>query len=154
MRRRPNDRSLHALDIPLANLSLLVPSAAIAEIVMPTPITPVPFSPPWLLGVVAWRTLAVPVVSFEALLGGAPGVTTPASKIVMLYPLTGRGQSEFFGIFTTAEPRPRPLGGSDATSAASSELPSSPYLAGGIRLNGQLLAIPNLEALRGLFYPA
>jgi chemotaxis signal transduction protein len=152
---RANVSRLHALEIPLRDLALLVPSATIAEIVTLTRLTPLPFAPPWAIGVVPWRTLAVPVVSFEALLGRAPAAPAASSKIVVFYPLTGRREWEFFGVLTVSEPRPRALDGAAAgvEPAAASELPASTYVASGIKLNGHAIAIPDLEAMRKAFYP-
>ncbi len=153
--RRADDRGLYTLDIPLEDLSLLMPGAAIAEIINAVPLAPVPGAPSWLLGVVAWRTLVVPIVSFEALISGrAPAPFESTGKIVMLYPLNGRDASEFIGIVATSEPRPRSVTAADALPAAASEIPATPYLAGGIKVSGRVLAIPNLDALKKAFYPA
>ena len=64
---------VHALEIPMRTLSLLVPSACIAEVSSIVPITRVPRSPAWVLGVVGWRSRPVTILSMEALIsGGAP----------------------------------------------------------------------------------
>ena len=114
---------------------------------------PVPLAPGWLLGVMPWRTLAVPVVSFEALMGATVTGPTPSSKVVILYPLPGRRDWEFFAILTHAEPRPQTIDPAHAVAATSAELPDTPYIAAGLKLGGRLLVIPDLEALKKAFYP-
>ena len=143
---------LHSLEVPLEGTTLLLPSAAVAEVINPIALAPVPFSQPWLRGVIGWRTLAVPVISFEALLGGLVPVNSVAGKIVILYPLSGRKDWEFFGMWAVAEPRPQALDGSQPV-AESSELPDSPYIAAGLKLANRLMLVPNLEALKKAFYP-
>src|SRR3972149_2876265 len=45
---------LHSLEVPLDGLTLIVPSAAVAEVINPLTLAPVPFSQPWLKGVIGW----------------------------------------------------------------------------------------------------
>ncbi|MEK7697324.1 MAG: chemotaxis protein CheW [Pseudomonadota bacterium] len=149
----PAVERVHALEIPLRGATLLVPSANIAEVINAGDFTPVPLAPAWLLGAFAWRTLAVPVVSLEALMGGPVSAPSPASKVVILYPLPGRRDWEFFAILTHAEPRPQTIDPAHAVAATGAELPDTPYIAAGLKLGGRLLVIPDLEALKQAFYP-
>ncbi len=152
MQQRVLDR-VHALEIPLRGVNLLVPSATVAEVVNVSEIVPVPLSPAWLLGAVPWRTLSVPVVSFEALMGGAVSPPTPGSKVVILYPLNGRRDWEFYGVLSHAEPRPQTVDQARGIAATSAELPDTSYIAAGLKLGGRLLVIPDLDALKKTFYP-
>jgi chemotaxis signal transduction protein len=153
VRRQTADR-VHTLEIPIGGLSLLLPSATIAEVVGAPELSPVPLGQPWLLGAIGWRTLAVPVVSFEALLGGAASAPGPGSKVVILYPFPGRADWQFVALLTAAEPRPRSIDGAEVVAIEPADLPESPYLASGLRHRGTLLAIPNLDALKAVFFPA
>ncbi len=144
---------LHSLEVPLGGgTTLLVPSAAVAEVINPLSLAPVPFSQPWLKGAIGWRTLAVPVISFEMLLGAPAAAGTAAGKIVIFYPLGGRKDWEFFGMLATSEPRPQLLDGSQPVVEAS-DLPDSPYVAAGLKVAGRLMLVPDLEALKKAFYP-
>ncbi|MHB8623290.1 MAG: chemotaxis protein CheW [Sulfuricaulis sp.] len=151
MKSRTGPR-LHALEVPLEGVKLLVPSAAVAEVISPLALTPIPFSQPWLMGVIGWRTLAVSVISFEVLLGRLVSDQAVAGKIVILYPPSGRKDWEFYGLLAVAEPRPLVLDGSQPV-AEQSELPDSPYIAAGIKVDDKLMWIPDMEALKKTFYP-
>ena len=66
--------------MPLNDERVILPNTAIAEIISFTQPDAVPASvkksPDWLLGMIAWRGLSVPVIAFEEMLGGkfeAPG---------------------------------------------------------------------------------
>ena len=144
---------LHSLEVPLDGLTLIVPSAAVAEVVNSLTLTPVPFSHPWLKGVFGWRTLAVPVISFEALVGMPEPASTVAGKIVIFYPLSRRSDWEFYGMFATAEPRPQALSHSEPV-ATDSELPNLPYIAAGLKVGGKLMLIPDMDEMKKVFYPA
>src|SRR6185369_9900531 len=151
MTRAPQDQ-IHALSIPTRVGLLLVPSATIAEVVNISSLTPVPLGPQWLVGAIGWRTLAVPVVSMEALFGKPAVPPGPASKAVVFYPLNGRAHWEYFAILSSAEPRPQPVDAS-AVSIAASELPKSSFVAGGLKIGEQPMYIPNFEGFKKAFYP-
>lgn len=150
--RRAHER-IHSLEIPLGGVSLLLPSAAIAEVTSYSELDPIPGAAPWVLGVFGWRTQAVPVVSFEALLGRAPAAASASSKLVVFYPLAGRRAWEFFALLSAGEPRPRAIDTETAVAAGSAELPDTPYIAAGLRSETGVLAIPDLDALKAVFYP-
>jgi len=150
---RQDTNQIHGLEIPTSTLSLFLPSATIAEVINVSTLSPVPFAPPWLVGALGWRTVAVPVVSFEALLGGGVSAPRPTSKVVILYPLRGRADWEFVGVLTSAEPRPHVIQAGTTVTAAPDDLPVTPYLATGIKINDRLFGIPDLERIRQTFYP-
>lgn len=143
---------VHSLEVPLEGITLLLPSAAVAEVINLQNMASVPFSQPWLNGAIGWRTLAVPVISFETLMGAAAGKKMSAGKIVILYPLAGRKDWEFFAMLATAEPRPQVLDGTQAA-AEGPELPDSPYIATGMKVDNRLMFIPDFNALKRAFYP-
>jgi chemosensory pili system protein ChpC len=143
---------LHALEISLEGITLLMPSASVAEVINPMALTPVPFGPAWLKGVIGWRTLAVPVISFEALMGLPESGGSAASKLVIFYPQSGRSNGEFYALFATAEPRPQTLNHSEPA-ATESELRNLPFIAAGLKVDGRLMFIPDLEAIKKAFYP-
>ncbi len=147
-----NDR-IHSLEIPLQGVTLLVPSAAIAEVTNPTALHPVPGAPPWLLGVMGWRAQPVPVVSFEGLIGQSMPSVSAGSKIVIFYPLPGPRDWEFYGILSLAEPRPQPITSDSLEAEDPARLPDTPFIAAGVRVKGRLLFIPDFDALRQAFYP-
>ena len=66
--------------------------------------------------------------------------------------LGGRQDWEFFAMFAASEPRPQVLDCSQPV-AEGSELPDSPYIAAGLKVDGRLILIPDLEALKKAFYP-
>ena len=147
------EERIHSLEIPLAGASLLVPSAAVAEVINPTPLFPVPGAPAWLLGVVGWRAQPVPVVSFEILTGLPAAGASSGSKIVVFYPFAGRRETEFYGLLSLTEPRPQPVTPSAIEAEDPARLPDSPLIAAGVKIKGRTLLIPDFDALRKAFYP-
>jgi chemosensory pili system protein ChpC len=151
MARQRQDQ-IHALALPTRTGVLLVPSATIAEVVNVPSLSPLPLTPPWVIGTIGWRSLAVPVISFEGIMGGTPAAPSATSKAVVFYPLGGRSQWEFFAVLSATEPRPQSVDGS-AIAMDRGELPNSPYVAAGLKFNGQPMWIPNLDELKNILYP-
>lgn len=153
IKRAAIQERVHSLEIPLAQFSLIVPSATIAEVKNLNELAPIAGGASCVIGAFGWRMLAVPVVSFELLLGEGIRPPTHGSKIVIFYPLAGRREWEFFGILTASEPRPHAVDAAAMIAAEPDELPESEFVAAGIKIDGRLLAIPDLTALRGVLYP-
>jgi chemotaxis signal transduction protein len=147
----PTLQPVHALEIPMLTLSLLVPSACIAEVSSVVPISPLPRSPIWVLGVIGWRSRPVSIISMEALVSGGAPPAVKGVKMVILYPLPGRASTDFFGFLTSAEPQSHTI--DSAMAADSADLPGNPFLAAAIRLERGVAGIPDFEALARAFYP-
>ena len=146
---------VHALLVPLQQIALLVPTALIAEVVNLEDLVPVPRGPNWMLGALNWRARAVPVVSFDALLGHVPQPPGRRAKLVVFYPLEGRQSWEYFAVMAASEPQPRAFSDQDATQLKGAvAVNSSPYVAMALNLAGELAMIPDFHALHRAFYPA
>lgn len=62
----------------------------ILQIVDPTPVTPVPFSPRHIAGLFNWRNQVVPLVEIDCCLGGEPATADPRNRILIARaPLSG-----------------------------------------------------------------
>lgn len=144
---------IHSLEIPLVGFSLLVPSAAVAEVANPAPLYPLARAPAWVLGVMAWRAHPVPVVSFEALAGRAVAEMSPSSRIIVFYPLAGARASAFYGMPSAIEPRPQSVTAETLEAQDPRELPQTALIAAGVRIKGRLMLIPDFAALARAFYP-
>jgi chemosensory pili system protein ChpC len=147
---KPAER-IHTIEIPINGFSLLVPTAGTAEVVNVAPLTTIPFGPVWQLGAIGWRAQAIPILSFEALIGAAPGAPVAGSKIVVFYPLKGCREWEFFGILSASEPRPHTVD-QGLIPAGARDLPDTPYVAAGLKVDGRFMVIPDMEALSAVFY--
>ena len=96
---------LYSLLVPLAQDRLIVPRACVAEVVRYAEPSPVPGSAEWLVGTVNWNGRALPVVSFEGVLGKDVPVVSGRTRIVVFYAATGQVRTGFFGILTQGFPQ-------------------------------------------------
>jgi len=143
---------LTALVIATEVAPIVVAAASVAEVLARVALLPVPGTYPWVLGFFVWRQQPVNVISFEAMAGGPVPVMEP-SRIVVFYPLPGRGKEDYFAIATNREPRSlivtNDTQGADLPAGLSSE-----FIAGAMQSGDQVIAIPDFTAMRKAFYGA
>jgi len=96
--------NVHSLLLPVETGMLLLPNAAVAEIVDYREPEGPGEAPPWYLGRVSWRGLQVPLVAFEAIDGAAPGAEQ-GLRIAILNTLNANPQVPFIGIVLRGIPR-------------------------------------------------
>jgi len=91
--------------LPLTGMNLVLPNTCIAEVINMQPIEAIKKSPEWLLGMVSWRGIHIPVISFER----ANGVTTDEhSKITRIAVLNSLGTNKdipFYGVIAQGIPK-------------------------------------------------
>jgi len=127
----------------LADELYAVPVAALREIVRPLPVTDVPRTPPWILGVVTLRGTVLPVFDLRLRLGLPAREETRSTRVLVL-----EGEDGHAGILADRvdqvvragddlEPAPGALGG------------GSEHIDGLLRREGRMIIVLNLDgALR------
>jgi len=88
--------SVHCLSIPLKEIHLLLPNAAVAEIIGYADAEPIDGAPPWLLGRLTWRDRAVPLISCESAMGAFN--TRSGNRIAILNTLNSNSRVPYIGI--------------------------------------------------------
>ncbi len=146
-------QSIHLIEIPTDRLPLLVPSATIAEVINVGELSPLPLAPPWVLGVTGWRTKAVVVVSCEALLACTITTPGPRAKIIVFYPLPGANDGDFFGVLSSRYPQPHVIDSNSDLVPNAAGAVESDYVAATVKLREKTLLIPDMGALKTVFYP-
>lgn len=97
--------TVRCLAIPLNGYALLVPGTAVAEVADPGETDPLPYSPPWLLGVMRWRGLNIPLVAFEKLIDDSDEVAVEPTRVVVLNTLNGDEKLPFVALAASGIPR-------------------------------------------------
>jgi len=90
--------------IPLDDRQLLLPNAMVAEVMGYQPPEPVEDQPGWYLGNMAWRGVLIPVISFEAMLGGEAVKPGHRGRIAIMNALGGNPRLSHFGMVVQAIP--------------------------------------------------
>jgi chemosensory pili system protein ChpC len=141
-------RVVPSILIPVQDHPLIVPCAAVAEVVRYVVPRKAPGAPEWLLGQVRWRDRAIPVVSFEAAQGGHETRAAAPANLVVLNVLRSDTTLGFYAL--ASEGRPRLLQVSDRTIAGREDSAAGPLVACEVLVKGEPARIPDLAALENL----
>lgn len=95
---------LTGLMLPLSDRQLLLPNVAVAELIDFQRGEPASDAPSWYLRQVTWRDRQLPLISFEAVCGGA-SVVGERARIVVLNALGGRPSLKFIALVIQGIPR-------------------------------------------------
>ncbi len=97
--------AVHCLLLPLNGETLLLPNAAIAEIIDFESPDPISDAPAWLLGWLNWRDRRIPVISFEVASGGIPPEQMQGKRIAVLNTLNSNPRVPYVAIVLQDIPR-------------------------------------------------
>lgn len=99
--------------VPLLKRNILIPDAAVAEIIPYEPLQRVQDTPDWFLGFLGWRGVQVPVASFEMLTierASFSLVSVSSASLVILRALGGEEDFQYMAIVSQALPQLLQLG--------------------------------------------
>lgn len=97
---------IHCMVIPAGEISLLLPTSVMAEVVDYDQPLPIEETPSWLLGQMEWNNRQVPVFDFAALINGSdPGTVPRHAKIMVLKTLTDSSRMPYIGLLMDDLPR-------------------------------------------------
>ncbi len=136
-----------------AGQRLLLPNAAVAEVLARVPVEPVAGVPAWLAGRIDWHGWQVPLLAFAQLSGLGHDEAAASSKIVVLKALGSDEAMPYFALLTPSFPRlvsvPRDGLLADATEE---ELPTGVQMR--VLLGNEVALLPDLETIEGLIVAA
>jgi len=137
--------AIHCLTIPLYEETVLLPNAAIAEIVAYMEPEMIEGAPDWLLGNVSWRDTQVPLISFEAISGKDAGSAKKNSRIAVLNTLNGNAKIPYVGILSQGIPSIALV--QEQGIEESSDQDSRIAVGATINVGGVEVLIPNIDEL-------
>ena len=140
------DQIIRGVLIQVANARLLLPNAAIAEVLSYADPEPIADAPDWLLGRTRWRGWQVPLVAFSRFTGIADEKGGLGSKVIVLTALGGDAKRQFFALLTQGFPRLVTVTEAALGSDADSEEVPEGVLAR-VRLNEDDALLPDLASL-------
>jgi len=100
-----SDNQIKCITLDISNEKLLLPNAAVAEIVPIKNIINVANKPAWMLGYLDWRGNSVPLISFEAM-GGVrmPSLASGTIKAAVLFSIGDDKTFPFISILVQGAP--------------------------------------------------
>ena len=139
---------ISSLFIPVTGRNLLLPNAAVAEIIEYVPPTPIKGAPAWHLGHVQWRGVQLPVVSYEIANGLESHGTAARARIAVINTIGPQhSKLPFFAIVTQGIPR---LVKVQEEEISEQDLPTGAADSMHVRVSGEDATIPDIAHLESL----
>lgn len=136
--------------MPLNDEQLILPNTAIAEIIGYSQPDAIPASvknaPDWLLGMLAWRGLSVPVIAFERMAGGKYEAPGPRARLAVLNAVGGVQGVPFIALPTRSIPQLMQIDQS-AISVVEDAGETNPVVACHVVLAGNAAIIPDMDEI-------
>ncbi len=134
---------LRCLLLPIYGKSLLVPYAAVAEVVALSEVTPYAQSKNWILGEFKWRDLTIPLVCLEMNEKDVSLNIKPNMHVAVFNRmLEGEGYPDFVGVLLQTVPVMKRFKRSDVTFVAKA---ADPYLLMEVKVRDKPAFIPNIR---------
>jgi chemosensory pili system protein ChpC len=141
-------QEIASLLIPLREQLLLLPNVSVAEIVPVSQVTSVADAPEWYLGNCIWREQQVPLISFEALTGGAKAGSSNRTRFAVLNCTGLSDDLPFIAIVAQGLPR---LARVNEEEISERETDRKPYEFMHVAWAGEEATIPDLSAIEQAF---
>lgn len=138
-----NVTELATLLIPMKESHLILPNVSVAEILDFEEPIPEEDVPTWYLGLLRWRTISVPLISFEAINEQPFLSKTDDAKITIMNGISDNGRMPFWGIVTRGAPRLMRVASQEIIEdKGASKGPAEKML---VSVNGETASIPDIE---------
>lgn len=133
--------------LPLQEGQLLLPNATVCEVVSyRSPDAVSSAVPDWILGAFGWRNHAVPLVSYERILGQESGEIGHRARVAIVNTLNGNDRLPYIGILLRSAPHLVRVT-EDTIAPAAADQPPAAMVASRAVVNGVDALIPDLDAL-------
>ena len=138
--------TVHCLLLPIYNDILILPNAAVAEIVPYTTPDTVIDTPEWFLGNLTWRDRPIPFISFELASDGERGEVHKSSRVAVLNTLNGNHELPYIAVLSQGLPslqivRPNNIQFTDNPAGQRQSVKAY------VNMNGMAAMIPDLDDL-------
>lgn len=136
-------QDVSTLLIPVAGKTLLLPNVSVAEILEFNEPIPQSDVPTWYLGDISWRTLQIPLISFESVNEQAYSNRGSNSKIAILNGIVDNPRLPFWGIVTQGTPRQMRITAQEIVKDDNAS--NGPAESMSVVVNGEAARIPDLD---------
>ncbi|MDF3982049.1 chemotaxis protein CheW [Luteibacter sp. PPL201] len=101
----PLPREIRCVLIPSAGIRLLLPNAAVAEVITLAGVEPMTDAPEWLRGHIEWRGWHIPLMGFDHVAPLPPDAPAQAARVAVLKALGSRPDMPYIAVLTHGFPR-------------------------------------------------
>lgn len=140
-----NRDELYAVLMALHDDTLLLPNAAVAEVLARDTLQATENGPAWLAGYCDWNSRRVPVIRFEVLNGGTAGADPRRERVVVLHAFGRHLPGGYLAVLTQGYPHLVTLNRTAMQAADLDPLDRDALVLSRVRIASQLALIPDLE---------
>ena len=144
--RGKSGTTVHCLQIPLYNDTLLLPNAAVAEIIAYVEPEPADDGPEWLIGKLDWRERKVPLISYEIASGGEMPTKT-GTRIAIMNTLNSNPRVPYIAIVTQGIPSMKLIQEKHLAVDDEADKHPRPSVASKLVVEGSPVLVPDLDDL-------
>ncbi|TXI88691.1 MAG: chemotaxis protein CheW [Cupriavidus sp.] len=141
-----NDQ-IYAVLMALEGDTLLLPNAAVIEVISRDTVRPVDGAPDWLIGNYEFNGRRVPVVSFEVLNGSPRPETARRSRVVLLHSAGKHLEAHAIGVLTQGYPHLVTLNRSAISATPLRHGDREDLVLSRVRIASQEAVIPDIETI-------
>ena len=143
--------------IPLNDEHIVLPNTAVAEIIGYTRPDDLPTSinsaPDWLLGMLAWRGMSVPLISYERMIGSTFDAPDTRARIAVINSVGGITGTPFFAIVSKGIPQLAQID-ADKISIVDDSTETSPAIGCHVVISGEVAIIPDVDEVEKMLTSA
>lgn len=129
---------------------LLLPRHALVEAVAWADLLPMPGAPAWYPGTLSWNGQAVPVVSFDAMLGRDVATLTGRTRIALLRAVSDRIPGRLLGVVVQGFPQTLRVTRESLKPDEAALPPERGPVLSRVRMVNEAALIPDLESLEAM----
>ena len=145
------DQSINCMILTLRSENVIVPNAAIAEILSAKDTMDIANMPDWYMGKMPWRGVNVRLVSFEAASGEEVKGLNLNTQVAMLYSISNETDYPYLGVIISGVPH-ETLFSEDQIKVDEQAMESdmNPMIAMKTRINGAAVSVLDIEAIESM----
>jgi len=137
------DAEISSLVLPTKSRALLLPNVAVAEIVTDQELEQLPETG-WFLGLGNWRSMQIPIVAFERLVGKQIKLKSKKVSLAVLNGFLGEPSLPFYGVIISGLPSLERIVAGELVVESANVSPIEQYH---VIVSGEDATIPNLANL-------
>lgn len=149
-------QAIKCIILTLRSENVIVPNAAIAEIISAKDTSHVDNAPSWYVGRMPWRDVDVPLVSFEAVAGHEAKSVNLNTQVAMLYAVNKGAKYPYLGLVISGVPHVSNFTKDQIITDPESLLEGDghPMVAQKTRINGAAVGILDIDAIESMVIEA
>lgn len=140
---------LYSLLVPLTDMRLIVPRVCIAEVTGLGQLQMLADAPDWLVGMVGWNEISLPLVSFEAAAGGLSPEIGGRTRAVIVH-AASIPKGGYFAIMSQGLPQLVRINRNVVEADESEDWPESAPMICRIRMVNEYPVVPDLDRLEAM----